>query len=68
MAKYRKHYVEIVIKEDSELYARLVKLSKISGRPLNDLISSALQAGAYGHMENNLTLMEKLYVGRGLSF
>lgn len=68
MAKYRKQYVEIVIKEDSELYARLVKLSKVSGRPVNDLIASALQTGAYGHMESNLALMEKLYVGRGMSF
>ena len=68
MAKYRKQYVEIVIKEDSELYARLVKLSKISGRQINELISSALQTGAYGHMESNLDLIEKLYVGRGMSF
>lgn len=68
MAKYRKQYVEIVIKEDSELYARLVKLSKITGRSLNDLISSALQTGAYGHMEQNLSIMEKIYIGKGFSF
>lgn len=62
MAKrFYRHSVDIVVEIDSDLDVRLKHLAQKMGRPIGNLIDTAVQTGVYGHMKENLNLMERIY-------
>lgn len=60
MDKFVMVKVDIPIERDSVLHRKLEIIAEKLERPIEDVITTMVQMGVYGHIEGNLSVYERL--------